>query len=1168
MIKNLFSMIGKKLGQCFGGGIFSTIGSYIGGYSGKIIDNYLTNKWFPTQEISSYHITNYKNNFLLSVVAQYGTPIPLVFGQIRVPGKIIWVNTITEVSNSRIVKKIFSSKTQIKSNQYVTEPSYYLSFAMAICEGEIVDITKVWHGENIININQYNYRLYKGSEQQLPDCLINTKMNNNAPAYRDLAYIVFDELPLVDFKNTIPNLSFEVIRKAQFNFDSTVEEKTESVTIMPVFGEYIHDTKIQTKTDHALLEKNLYSKPINCHNTYNIADSIHNLNQLQNTFPNLKWFTHAVSWFGNSLDIKDCIIKPGVESSNDDISYSEEWKVANYNRLQAHKISKDNNNNPIYGGTTNDLSIIRYLKEIRSRKIKIMFYPMLFLDNSNTPFRDKLTGESCYVKDFFSRKQGYNEFILHYAHLVKDYIDCFIIGSELIGLTSINNNNSFPAVIELVNLAKLVKNIVGPEVKVSYAANWLEYHHTKGGWYNLDLLWSSPNIDFIGINAYFPITNSSKYNTPHIEIADLDTNKEDYNYNIPLDPQYNYKNIRYWWENKHVNPDGLKTVWQPKSKLIWFTEFGIPFINQPNSTINHLSNKNSATTSDLSIKTDFSIQRYYLKTFIDYWKNEEFIAQIFLYGWNTCPNPTYSQSNIIQKNNLLSNGYWINNKFGLLSLSSIILDLSKKCNINVNLINVESIDELIEGIVFSNQITALNAINTLRAIYFFDISYCCNQNKIHFIKRGYKEAINIDISNCIKINKNSYISQIEIPKELSLAKIDLFFINKTKNYNSDYIHINNQKKSYHSCARIRIPVSLTFNEAKNIGEIILKNAAIERQIIKFIICSSTIIHPCDFVILIYQGIKYHLRLVEIIYSNFKYEVTAIVDDIYIYSPTINSSNNLELSYNEKINYSFAVLDLPFFLNDSEAPYLAVYLHNNYSTMLYTKISSNLSNHWQTIAYLNPSYSIAKIIEFNQPKLANIFLIDYTSSIIVEADKLIPDSNIEWNLAIADQEIISFKNIEKIDTNLYKISYLIRGKFATEMFMDTHKKGQNFIILNKGLNSILINENIENQEFIFKALNQQKSIIYLNKATKIPPPFIKKIKIKDDSLYIEWVARNNDMYEWEYFTNYKKLKFKITLSSGKWIKDFFTNQSSIFINIKDYPISETPKVNIIAEEDKV
>ena len=118
-----------------------------------------------------------------------------------------------------------------------------------------------------------------------------------------------------------------------------------------------------------------------------------------------------------------------------------------------------------------------------------MFNPMFFLDVPQKPWRGKLTCEAEYISRFFQREHGYNDFIIHYANLVKDHVDVFLIGSELIGLTKINIANTFPAVDELIKLAHAVKQIVGPNVLVSYAADWSEYHHTDGGWFNLDPLW-------------------------------------------------------------------------------------------------------------------------------------------------------------------------------------------------------------------------------------------------------------------------------------------------------------------------------------------------------------------------------------------------------------------------------------------------------------------------------------------------------------------------------------------------------------------------------------------------------------------------------------------------------------------------------------------------------
>ena len=42
--------------------------------------------------------------------------------------------------------------------------------------------------------------------------------------------------------------------------------------------------------------------------------------------------------------------------------------------------------------------------------------------------------------------------------------------------------------------------------------HWSEYHHTEDCWYNMDKLWATNNIDFIGIDAYFPLTKTEENN--------------------------------------------------------------------------------------------------------------------------------------------------------------------------------------------------------------------------------------------------------------------------------------------------------------------------------------------------------------------------------------------------------------------------------------------------------------------------------------------------------------------------------------------------------------------------------------------------------------------------------------------------------------------------------
>src|SRR5690606_39819865 len=66
----------------------------------------------------------------------------------------------------------------------------------------------------------------------------------------------------------------------------------------------------------------------------------------------------------------------------------------------------------------------------------------------------------------------------------------------------------FPAVAQLRTLAAECRAVVGPVVKLSYAADWSEYF----GWqregevrFHLDSLWAEPNIDYVAIDWYPPL---------------------------------------------------------------------------------------------------------------------------------------------------------------------------------------------------------------------------------------------------------------------------------------------------------------------------------------------------------------------------------------------------------------------------------------------------------------------------------------------------------------------------------------------------------------------------------------------------------------------------------------------------------------------------------------
>ncbi|MCK5644725.1 MAG: hypothetical protein KAJ19_28255, partial [Gammaproteobacteria bacterium] len=149
--------------------------------------------------------------------SNYGVPIALLWGTMRTAGNLIWATDIVERTH---VEKIGGKGGPTSTN---TTYTYYGTFAVGICEGE-AELIRIWaNGKLIYDQSNFTpapiegpnltFTWYSGTETQLPDSLIESFEGvGQVPAHRGLAYIVFDELPLANYGNGIPNLTFEVTR--------------------------------------------------------------------------------------------------------------------------------------------------------------------------------------------------------------------------------------------------------------------------------------------------------------------------------------------------------------------------------------------------------------------------------------------------------------------------------------------------------------------------------------------------------------------------------------------------------------------------------------------------------------------------------------------------------------------------------------------------------------------------------------------------------------------------------------------------------------------------------------------------------------------------------------------------------------------------------------------
>lgn len=863
MISKILGSFGGLVGNMLGGGIISTILRYAGRYLGNYIiaQNHIPDDY--------YHISSHLDEVRQKILP-FAKPIPYIFGKAKVQGQIIWALDLREEQIQGIKEKYDKKTDTLKSRKHNIHYKYWADFAIAIAEGPISRCSRIWINGKEYDLSQYNYRFYSGSENQMPDPLI-LKHEKQVPAFRGLAYIVFEDFLLENFANKIPKFEFEITKKPPHSYADMVR----NICIIPGSGEFVYDTDVIQREYYDKKSDNLvYQEYINNHNIANKADASYNLDNLQENFQNLEYVNLVVTWFIDDLDIAKASIYPAIEGKL--IHSLKEWRVANFRRENARIVSKDADNLPNYGGTICDDSLVNYLSELKSRNIKILFNPIIFLDISGKAWRGHIAGKPESITEFFYKKSGYRDFILHYANLTKNYVDIFLIGSELKGITSIKSGDKYPAIDELICLAKDIKSILGANIAVSYAADWSEYHH-HAGFYHLDKLWASEYIDFIGIDAYFPLTDTDQSEISLEEIKNGFESGEGYEYYIdkgikkPLDPAWAWKNIRYWWENYHIHSNGIKSPWVPKSKKIIFTEFGFPSIdkspNQPNIFYDPKC-KDSGVPKHSTGEVDFAIQRKSIKAFLEYIDDKEFVEKSFLWCWDARPSPAWPHEEIWADSNLWIKGHWVNDKITSYNLGEIISELCKRSGIDQEKIVTDSLCEDIDGLLLDKYTSAWDVILMLQALYFFDIR-SDNHGRIEFISRRYSR--NIIADNQDLLVENNVFQIHEVSEENSISRIRISFYNFLNDYRRDYINLFQERKSFKEEYHLAIPILMTRNRANHLGRRILESARKENIYFSFSLPDFywKKVNVGDVMKISYQQIEYKIRIIQMKYDNHK-----------------------------------------------------------------------------------------------------------------------------------------------------------------------------------------------------------------------------------------------------------------------------------------------------------
>lgn len=534
----LLQAAGAALGGMLGT-VGKAIGSAAGALAGYVLDRGIINS---TRRIEGPRLAEAR-----PFTAEEGAAMPRVYGAARMGGLVIWATRFEETRTT--------SRQGMKGGPRVAEYEYFANVALALCEGEIAGIRRIWADGKEVDRTQLEMRVYTGSDTQEPDPLIEAKQGDgNAPAYRGTAYVVFERLPLTGYGNRIPQLQFEVLRPI-----GEFHKRVKGVALTPGATEYglspaVVTQEIQPGETVAL----------NRHVLHGPSDLIASLDELQMLCPNLEHIAVVATWFGDDLRAVHCKLRPMVMDTAA-TGISRPWIVSGLTRSEALEISSSDGG-AAYGGTPSDSSVIDTITALKARGLKVTLYPFIMMDvppdnalpdphggeaQAAYPWRGRI---SCYPgpsqpgsadKTAAAREQAeafcgeaspadfavtdqtvefsgdrdewsYRRFLLHFAHLAAAAggVDAFLVGAELRGLTTLRDeDNAFPFVEALCALTDEVREILGPGTRITYGADWTEYfgHQPQDGsgdvFFHLDALWAHPEIAAVGIDNYMPLSD-------------------------------------------------------------------------------------------------------------------------------------------------------------------------------------------------------------------------------------------------------------------------------------------------------------------------------------------------------------------------------------------------------------------------------------------------------------------------------------------------------------------------------------------------------------------------------------------------------------------------------------------------------------------------------------
>ncbi len=397
------------------------------------------------------------------------------------------------------------------------------------------------------------------------------------------------------------------------------------------------------------------------------------------------------------------------------------------------------------------------------------------------------------------------------------------------------------------------------------------------------------------------------------------------------------------------------------------------------------------------------------------------------------------------------------------TLGSIVENISLRCGLEVDEIDVSTLTDIVDGYLLTQQATGRDMIQPLRNAWFFDGVE--SDDVIKFVKRGGGPVAEIPVEDLAAHSDNEEVPptvETVRAQELDLPKtVTLNYINAAADYQTGTQFAQRQASGIDVETTLDLPISMTDSKAKSVVDTWLYTAWVERE--KHTITTSrkwALYEPTD--VLTADGLDVRINSKREIRSGvIRYECVTSIPSIqqqvgagvagqgFIRTPADGSVPGTVADRGATTAY---LLDLPL-VNDADAPngfYAAMWggagwpgaslMKSVDSGTTYSAIASST-----TSAVIGTTSGALDGFEggnvFDEANIVTVVTTGGTLSSATEEAVLNGA-----NPAVIGNEILQFKNAELVDTNTYELSGLLRGRLGTEWAMNPHGAGEKFALL--------------------------------------------------------------------------------------------------------------------------